>query len=113
MEEMDLPFIQHQGFPPATDEFPAWGLARFQAGMKNVTELHYHDCDEFIFMVEGQCVIRSEGQTYVLMPGDLFVTRAGDEHELLEIIEDTLYFWAETELLGQKRTGHLHKLQLG
>jgi len=39
----------------------------------------------------------------------LLVTRMGDEHELLEIVEDTTYFWACTELRGLKRPGHLRR----
>lgn len=90
-------------------EFPAWGLAQFPRGMKNVTELHFHDCDEWVFMVAGKCLMRSEGIVHTLNSGDVFVTRMGDEHELLEILEDTVYFWAETELKGRKRSGHLHR----
>ena len=102
-----MPIIQGPNTTQPSDEYANWGLAKFGAGAKNITELHYHDCDEFIFMIEGRCVFKSEGIVYTLEPGDLLVTRMGDEHELLEILEDTVYFWAETELRGQKRTGHL------
>lgn len=90
-------------------EFPAWGLARFAAGAKNITELHYHDCDEWVFMIEGKCLMRSEGIVHTLAKGDVLVTRMGDEHELMEILEDTVYFWACTQLRGEKRAGHLHR----
>ena len=96
-----------------TDEFPSWGLVRFEAGLKNITELHYHDCDEFVFMIEGKCLMRSEGIIYALESGDVLVTRMGDEHELLEILEDTTYFWACTELKGEKRAGHQHRPEEG
>jgi quercetin dioxygenase-like cupin family protein len=102
-----MPIIQGANANVPTDEFANWGLARFEAGRQNITELHYHDCDEFVFMIEGKCLMRSEGIDYVLVPGDVLVTRMGDEHELKEIIEDTVYFWVESELHGQKRTGHL------
>jgi len=92
-------------------EFPAWGLAQFTKGMKNITELHFHDSDEWVFMVSGQCLMRSEGVLHTLNAGDVLVTRMGDEHELLEILEDTVYFWTCTELRGQKRPGHLHRDQ--
>jgi quercetin dioxygenase-like cupin family protein len=104
-----MPLIGGPRTPSATGEFPEWGLARFEAGRRNVTELHHHDCDEFVFMVEGKCVMRSEGVLHTLVPGDVLVTRMGDEHELLEIVEDTTYFWACTELRGQRRRGHLHR----
>jgi mannose-6-phosphate isomerase-like protein (cupin superfamily) len=108
-----MPIIQGKNANAPTTEFAAWGLAKFEAGQKNVTELHYHDCDEFVFMIEGRCLMRSEGVLYALERGDVLVTRMGDEHELLEILEDTAYFWVEGELRGEKRRGHLHKVREG
>ena len=60
-------------------------------------------------MIGGVMVMRSEGVEYTLRKDDVLVTRMGDEHEILEILEDTTYFWLETELRGRKRTGHLHR----
>lgn len=102
-----MPIIQGANANKPTEEFPSWGLAHFKAGQKNITELHYHDCDEFVFMIEGKCIMRSEDILYTLVKGDVLVTRMGDEHELLEILEDTVYFWVCAELRGQKRDGHL------
>lgn len=102
-----MPIIHGKNAINPTDEFTCWGLAKFNKGLKNITELHYHDCDEFILMVEGRMHIRSEGIEYTLEKGDVLVTRMGDEHEVLEILEDTTYFWFEGPLRGQKRTGHL------
>ncbi|HUT00905.1 MAG TPA: cupin domain-containing protein [Phycisphaerae bacterium] len=104
-----MPIIQGPNANQPTDEFGPWGLARFQAGQKNVTEPHYHDCDEFVFMIAGRMIMRSEGVDYTLGPPDVLVTRMGDEHEILEVLEDTTYFWVEGELRGQKRPGHLHR----
>ena len=104
-----MPLIQGKNAPHPTGEFNGWGLAKFKAGQKNVTESHYHDCDEFVFMIEGEMLMRSEGIDYTVVPGDVLVTRMGDEHEILEILEDTVYFWMETEFRGQKRQGHLHR----
>ena len=104
-----MPFIQGKNAIHTTGEFNGWGLARFKAGQKNVTEPHYHDCDEFVFMIEGKMRMRSEGMDYVLVPKDVLVTRMGDEHEILEILEDTTYFWLQTKLKGQKRQGHLYR----
>ena len=104
-----MPVIQGKNANYPTDEYTAWGLAKFEAGLTNVSDLHYHDCDEFIFMIEGRCVFLSEGISYTLGKGDVLVTRMGDEHQLVKILENTVYFWAETELKGQKRPGHLHR----
>jgi len=103
-----MPIIQGPNATTPTDEFTSWGLAEFQAGQKNVTESHFHDCDEFVFMLEGKMLMRSEGIDYVVVPGYVLVTRMGDEHEILEILEHTRYFWLEGRLHGQKRQGHLH-----
>lgn len=104
-----MPIIQGPNAATPTDEFTAWGLAEFKAGRRNVTEAHYHDCDEFVFMVAGRMLIRSEGIDHAVGPGDVLVTRMGDEHEILEILEDTRYFWCEGPLRGEKRHGHLHR----
>ncbi len=104
-----MPIIQGPNVTAPTDEFSAWGIAEFKAGHKNVTESHYHDCDEFVFMVAGKMLIRSEGIDYIVGPGDVLVTRMGDEHQVLEILEDVRYFWCEGPLRGEKRPGHLHR----
>lgn len=104
-----MPIIQGPNVTTPTDEFTSWGLAKFKAGQKNVTESHHHDCDEFVFMLEGKMLMRSEGIDYVVVPGDVLVTRMGDEHEILDILENTRYFWVEGPLRGRKRHGHLHR----
>lgn len=104
-----MPIIQGPGVTIPSDDFPYWGLVSFKAGERNVTELHFHDCDEYVFMVSGKILMRSEGIEYILGPRDVLVTRMGDEHELLEILEDATYFWCEGPLRGLKRPGHLHR----
>jgi hypothetical protein len=92
-----------------TDELAGWGLAEFNAGQKNVTWLHFHVCDEFAFMVAGKMLIRSEGVDFVVVSRDLVVAWMGDEHEILEILEDTRSFRLEGAPCGQNRHGHLHR----
>ena len=104
-----MPIIQGPGATMPTDEFTAWGHAEYKAGRKNVTESHYHDCDEFLFMLEGKMLMRSEGTDYIVVRGDVLVTRMGDEHAILEILEATRLFWLEGQLCGEKRHGHLHR----
>jgi mannose-6-phosphate isomerase-like protein (cupin superfamily) len=104
-----MPLIQGPNATAPTDEFTAWGLAEFEAGRTNVTEPHYHDCDEYVFMLEGKMLMRSEGIDYVIVPGDVLVTRMGDKHEILEILQDARLLWLEGPLRGEKRHGHLHR----
>jgi len=59
---------------------------------------------------EGRARVMSEGQEYELGPGDILITKMGDEHEILEILEAPLKsFWVEDELFGRMRPGHLHR----
>jgi mannose-6-phosphate isomerase-like protein (cupin superfamily) len=76
-------------------------------------ELHYHDADEIWFIVEGRARLVSEGKEYEVGPGDLLCTGMGDEHGTVEVHEDILGFFLETNLEGQKRKGHLHREEHG
>jgi len=73
-------------------------------------DLHFHDADEYWFIFEGKARVLSEGQEYIVGPGDILVTKMGEEHDILEIIEGPLKsFWVEDELRGRMRPGHLHR----
>jgi hypothetical protein len=41
--------------------------------------------------------------------GDLLVTLAGDEHTIVEILEDSSVIWIEDALKPGGRAGHLHR----
>ncbi len=103
-----MPIMHGPNTTVPADDITAWGLVTFTAGMKNITELHFHDCDEYVCMVSGRMLMRSEGVLYEVGPRDVLVTRMGDEHEVVEILEDTTYFWFTGPLRGAKRQGHLH-----
>lgn len=70
---------------------------------------HYHDCDEYWLIIEGQATVRSGGQDYLVGPGDLVCTPAGDEHDILETYSDLRGFFLEGPLPGGGRPGHLHR----
>jgi len=91
------------------DSFSAWGLSSHSAGEKHPFASHYHDCDEWYFIVEGRLTVRSEGVVYEMVKDDVLLTAMGDEHEIIEVFEDTKLFWLEGPLQGQKRRGHLHR----
>lgn len=93
-------------------DFPLWsevsryGVNTLQAG--DTVELHFHDCNEFWIIIDGRGVATSEGVTYELGPGDMLLTKQGDEHSL-EVTEKMIavYFYGVMPLGG--RDGHLHK----
>jgi len=75
-------------------------------------DLHFHDADEYWLIYSGRAKVLSEGQEYEIGPGDILVTKMGEEHDILEILEGPLKsFWIEDELRGRMRPGHLHRLE--
>ncbi len=53
--------------------------------------------------------MRSEGRDYYVGPGDASCTKAGDEHDIIEIYEDMEGCWFEEPCSPGGRTGHLHR----
>ncbi len=74
-------------------------------------DCHYHDCDEYWLIFKGKAKILSEGKEYYVKPGDIVFTRAGDEHDVLEIYEDLEAFYFEDATPEGGRVGHLHKTE--
>ena len=105
-----MPLIEGPNVPPNPEAFTAWGLSRHAAGEINPVELHYHDCDEWYFVVAGRMRVMSEGIELEMGKGDVLLTPMGEEHAILEVLEDVTMFWLEGPLRGQKRPGHLHAL---
>jgi mannose-6-phosphate isomerase-like protein (cupin superfamily) len=90
-----------EGFMPR-----AWGVARFAAGEE--CDYHYHDGDEYWFVLEGRFKIIEEGVEYEAGPGDCLYTPMGLQHKLIALT-DAAEFWLGLELHGEKRAGHLHR----
>src|SRR5437879_288585 len=91
----------------------AFGQFRVPKGNPAAFDLHYHDADEICFIIEGRARILTEGNEFTVGPGDLVCTGMGDEHHVLEVYEDLVGFYLESELEGQKRRGHLHREEHG
>jgi mannose-6-phosphate isomerase-like protein (cupin superfamily) len=73
---------------------------------------HYHDCNEYWLIFRGKAKVFSEGQEYYVTVGDIVCTKAGDEHDVLEVYEDMEAFWFEDETPPGGRVGHLHNDEL-
>lgn len=73
-------------------------------------DCHYHDFDEYWLVFGGCARIVTEGMEYLVRRGDIVCTRAGDEHDVLEVYEGFEAFWFEGPCPPGGRTGHLHRL---
>jgi mannose-6-phosphate isomerase-like protein (cupin superfamily) len=103
-----MPVVRKTGDRPEWLKWSGFGLGVIYD--PSVVERHFHDADEYWFVFEGCARVMSEGQEYIIGPGDILVTKMGDEHEILEILDGPLRaFWVEDELRGRKRPGHLHR----
>jgi mannose-6-phosphate isomerase-like protein (cupin superfamily) len=111
-----VPVIKREDF--GTERVPDWckvagGIVAMGAssrGPEGTVELHFHDCEEFWFVLKGKARIVTEGQEHVVERGDVVCTHMGDEHAILEVL-DAPYeqVWIECDLRGRMRRGHLHR----
>ncbi|OGG57241.1 MAG: hypothetical protein A3F84_13235 [Candidatus Handelsmanbacteria bacterium RIFCSPLOWO2_12_FULL_64_10] len=108
-----MPIIRTTEKPLSAQNRPAWSRAT-SAGVFRVPaqggrfDRHYHDCDEYWLIFRGKAKVFSEGQEYYVKPGDIVCTKAGDEHDVLEVYEDLEAFWFEDATPSGGRVGHLH-----
>lgn len=72
-------------------------------------DCHYHDCDEYWMIYKGSAKVSTEGIEFYAKPGDIVCTKAGDEHDVLEVYEDIEAFYFEGATPEGGRTGHLHR----
>lgn len=82
------------------------GIDYYAAGAE--CEPHFHDCDEYWFIVEGRAAVRCGDETGEAGVGDIVHTPMGTEHQF-HAITDTGVLWIYDELKGRKRLGHLHE----
>jgi mannose-6-phosphate isomerase-like protein (cupin superfamily) len=95
--------------PDGALAFSAYGYYSCPKGGEVNVEQHFHDADEYWFICQGRVRVMTEGQEFEVGPGDCVYTAMGDEHDVLEVYEDSAWFWLEGELRGWKRPGHLHR----
>lgn len=109
-----MPVIRTSEGAMKKDNRPDWSQVT-SAGIFRISteggrfDCHYHDCDEYWLIYKGKAKISTEGQTSYIQPGDIVCTRAGDEHDCLEVYEDLEAFWFEDATAEGGRIGHLHK----
>ena len=109
-----MPLIRTSEKSLSAQNRPEWSRAT-SAGVFRVPaqggkfDRHYHDCDEYWLIFKGKARVASEGRTYYVKPGDIVCTKAGDEHDVLEVYEDLEGFWFEDATPPGGRVGHLHR----
>lgn len=109
-----MPVIHTQSTPLREGNRPPWcditsaGIFSVPCGGGSF-DCHYHDCDEYWLIFAGKAKVLSEGQFHYVQRGDILCTKAGEEHDVLEVYEDLEAYWFEGATPAGGRVGHLHK----
>lgn len=94
------------------DSFPKWaeishyGINYLKVGQE--VELHYHDCNEYWIIVSGRGRCTTEGDSYEIGPGDMVLTKQGDEHSLI-VTEKMTAIYIYGVLPPGGKIGHFHR----
>jgi mannose-6-phosphate isomerase-like protein (cupin superfamily) len=70
---------------------------------------HFHDCEEYWLIFAGKAKVWTDRREWYVQRGDIVCTKAGDEHDVLEVYEDLEGFWFEGRTPPGGRVGHLHR----
>ena len=97
------------GNRPEWSQVTAAGIFRVKADGNANFDCHFHDCHEYWLVFRGRAKIATEGLDYYMKPGDIVCTKAGEEHDMLEVYDDFEAFYFEDGTAPGGRTGHLHK----
>ena len=103
-----MPVMRGPSDKPDWVKWSAFGVGEVKDAEK--FDLHFHDADEYWLVFSGRARVLSEGQEFEIGTGDILCTRMGEEHDVLEVLEEPFKsFYIEDELRGQRRPGHLHR----
>jgi hypothetical protein len=93
---------------PAWSQVTAAGIFRIPREGGRL-DRHHHDCDEYWLVFRGHARVMSEGVEYLVGPGDIVCTQAGQEHDVLAVAEDLEAFFWEDALPSGGQRGHLYR----
>lgn len=68
---------------------------------------HYHDCDEYYILYEGDGVVLTENKLYDIVSGDCVAIGKGHHHDLPIVRDAVKAVYFETTMQGLKRSDHL------
>lgn len=77
------------------------GTARF--------DRHHHDYTELWLIASGRGTVTLDGTEYEAGTGDIVVTAAGVEHDIVAVVEELTIFWVSFDLPDDGSTEHLHR----
>jgi mannose-6-phosphate isomerase-like protein (cupin superfamily) len=77
------------------------GTARF--------DRHHHEYTEMWLIVSGCGTVALDDTEYAVAPGDIVVTTAGVEHDIVAVAEEMTVFWVSFDLPEGASTEHLHR----
>jgi len=83
-----------------------WGVVRLAKGRASA-RLHSHPYDEYVFMLEGRCVLRNAGEEIEYCAGDIGRFPRHEEHCSVEALEDTVYVWTRGDTPPDPTLGSL------
>lgn len=72
---------------------------------------HFHDCAEYWLVFTGKAKVMSEGKEFYVKRGDIVCTKAGDDHDVVEVYEHLEAYWFEDTTPEGGRVGHLHRTE--
>ncbi len=86
---------------------PALGRSHFQRKRAAVSEHRHPGCVEITLCMRGSLVFESEGSSYHLLPGNVFVTLPNESHRLLTNPKGLVMYWMLFRP-GRKNAALLH-----
>ncbi|MFP5115397.1 cupin domain-containing protein [Bacillaceae bacterium C204] len=103
-----MPVIQkhEQSHFPEWSEINHYGINQLKVGQE--VPLHYHSCNEYWIIISGKGICTSEGVTYEIGPGDMVLTKKGDEHSLI-VTEEMVAVYIYGILGPDGQIGYLYR----
>ena len=111
-----MPIVKREDF--GTDRAPEWcrvagGIVAMGSSSRELdgeVEMHFHDYDEFWFVIGGKARAVTEGHEHIIEVGDIVCTHMGEEHAIPEVLEAPYkQVWIACNMRGKGRKGHLHR----
>jgi mannose-6-phosphate isomerase-like protein (cupin superfamily) len=94
---------------------PAGGDPPCSSDKQTPFDNHYHDCDEYWILLQGNATVASEEKLHRVRRGVCVATGMGWHHDVLRCEDDggIRAVWFEGTLEGRRRRGHLYDSQHG